>query len=54
MTAHAIPMRDEPTSLAPARQELLREAALGAFATVLGIVFLLLLAADQARVAAGV
>jgi hypothetical protein len=53
MHAHVIPMTDEQTSLRPAAAERLRQAALGAFAALLGIVFLLMLAADQARAAAG-
>lgn len=54
MHAHVIPMTDEQTSLAPTGAGRLREAALGAFAALLGIVFLVLLAADQAHVVAGV
>ncbi len=41
-------------SLATTGSERVREAALGAFAALLGIVFLVLLAADQAHAVAGV
>jgi len=47
-------MTDERMSLAPTGAEPLREAALAAFTALLGIAFLLLLAADQTRAVAGV
>jgi hypothetical protein len=54
MQTHVASVTDEQMSLAPTGAERLREGALGAFAALLGIVFLLLLAADQAHVVAGV
>lgn len=45
-------MPTRPMSLVPAGAEPLREAALALFTALLGIAFLLLLAADQTRVVA--
>ena len=45
---------DGHMSLAATGPERLREAALGAFAALLAVVFALLLAADQGRAVAGV
>lgn len=53
MQAHLTPMTDEQMNLVPAGAGRLREVTLGAFAALLGIVFLVLLIADEARVAAG-
>ncbi len=52
MHTHVAPMTDEHMGLAPTGAERLREGALGAFAALLGIVFLLMLAADQGHVVA--
>ncbi len=48
-----IALTTKPTTFGPSADERLRELVLGAFAAVLGALFLLLLVADQAQVAAG-
>lgn len=53
MHAHMTSIADEQTTLVPTEAGRLREFTLGAFAALLGIVFLVLLIADEARVAAG-
>lgn len=53
MQTHETAVTHVQMSLAPIGAARLREAALGVFAALLGVVFLLLLAADQARVVAG-
>jgi hypothetical protein len=54
MFAHVAPMLAEQVGPAPTGAERVRVAALSAFATLLAIAFLALLAADQARVVVGV
>lgn len=53
MHTYIEPMTDAHLGLASAGAERLREAALAIFAALLAVVFLLLLAADQAPVVAG-
>lgn len=53
MPADVAPLTDQPLTLTPTGTERLRATALGAFTALLGVAFLLLLAADQAYVASG-
>lgn len=53
MRAPSVPMMDAQFGRAQTGAERLRAAALGGFAALLAIAFLVLLAADQAHVVAG-
>lgn len=54
MYTHDAVLRTHPTSLSPTGEQRLRELALGLFAAFLGVVFLVLLVADQVQVASGI